>query len=361
MQEASPLNRKRKIAAVVLAVAVVVGALAVFFYLRYKATHITTDDAFVSGRVHTIAFKVPGTVSSIHVSDNQPVSKGEILVELDPADYMLRVREAEAALKEEKAGLAEEEAAEEEARRKLSELKAGVEAAAAELALEEARLKQAEVDINRYRKLFEREAVSRERYQQVSTDYEVASSRVRAAAKQLKRAELAVKAQEAAVRQEQASLESQRSAAGQKEAQLEAARLDLDYTKTYAPSSGYVTKKGVEVGDQVRAEQPIMAVVTLEDVWVVANYKETQLEKVRPGQKVEIEVDTYPGKTLRGTVDSVMAGTGASFSLFPPENATGNYVKVVQRIPVKILLDAGQDEEHLLRVGMSVVPTILIE
>jgi membrane fusion protein (multidrug efflux system) len=132
------------------------------------------------------------------------------------------------------------------------------------------------------------------------------------------------------------------------------------YTKIYAPSDGYITKKNVEVGNQVQAGQPLMALVPLKDVWIVANYKETQLTSVRPGQKVQIKVDMYPGKTFSGVVDSIMAGTGSVFSLFPPENATGNYVKVVQRIPVKIILEKATDPEHILRVGMSVQPTIAV-
>ncbi|MDO9530463.1 MAG: HlyD family secretion protein [Syntrophales bacterium] len=133
------------------------------------------------------------------------------------------------------------------------------------------------------------------------------------------------------------------------------------YTKIYAPSHGYVTKKSVEVGNQIQIGQPLMAVVPLDDVWVTANYKETELDKVKPGQRVEIRVDTYSGKVFEGTVQSIMAGTGAVFSLFPPENATGNYVKVVQRIPVKIVLDKGSNRDHIFRIGMSVVPTIIIK
>jgi membrane fusion protein (multidrug efflux system) len=123
---------------------------------------------------------------------------------------------------------------------------------------------------------------------------------------------------------------------------------------------GYITKKNVEVGNQVQGGQPLMAIVPLDDVWIVANYKETQLTKVKSGQKVQIKVDMYPGKTFSGTVDSIMAGTGSVFSLFPPENATGNYVKVVQRIPVKIILEKAADPGHILRVGMSVQPTIAV-
>jgi membrane fusion protein (multidrug efflux system) len=155
----------------------------------------------------------------------------------------------------------------------------------------------------------------------------------------------------------------QRGQIQQKEAVLEGANLNRAYTKIYSPSDGYITKRTVEVGNQIQADQPLMAVVPLsqEEIWITANYKETQLKKVKPGQKVKVKVDTYPGRVFYGRVNSLMAGTGAVFSLFPPENATGSFVKVVQRIPVKIVLESGTDPEHLLRIGMSVVPTILID
>ena len=147
----------------------------------------------------------------------------------------------------------------------------------------------------------------------------------------------------------------------EKEAKFRSEQLNSEYTKIYAPSDGLVTKKNVEAGNREQVGQPLLAIVALDDIWILANYKETQLEKLRPGQKVEIDVDTYPGETFYGRVDSIMAGTGAAFSLFPPENATGNYVKIVQRIPVKIVLDKKQKSSHALRVGMSVVPTVLID
>ena len=142
---------------------------------------------------------------------------------------------------------------------------------------------------------------------------------------------------------------------------MKEAKLNVSYTKIYSPVEGYVTKKSVEVGEQLRPGQPVMAVVPLHDVWIIANYKETQLTRVKVGQKVRIKVDTYPGKVYEGRVDSIMAGTGSVLSMFPPENATGSFVKVVQRIPVKIILVNGNDPKHLLRDGMSVVPTIIIE
>ncbi len=165
--------------------------------------------------------------------------------------------------------------------------------------------------------------------------------------------------QKNAIRQAEIGVRSQGALAKQREASLRIAELNRSYTRIYAPVDGYVSKRSVEVGNQIQAGQPLLALVPLEGTWITANYKETELERVKPGQKVEITVDTYPGKTFAGRVDSIMAGTGSAFALFPPENATGNYIKVVQRIPVKITLDPGEDPGHLLRVGLSVIPTII--
>jgi membrane fusion protein (multidrug efflux system) len=188
----------------------------------------------------------------------------------------------------------------------------------------------------------------------------VAQAQVKAAAENLKQAQSALETQKAVVRQAEATAGSQLAKIKQKEAQFEMAQLNLGYTKIASPADGYVTQKSLEPGNQIREGQPLMAVVSLDDIWVIANYKETQLENVEVGQTVMIKVDAYPDKTFSGKVHSIMAGTGSAFSLFPPENATGNYVKVVQRIPVKIVLDKEERAEHLLRVGMSVVPTILV-
>ncbi len=361
MEEAKAPNNKKKIAVIIFAVVAVIGAVALYFYLGYKATHITTDDAYIDGRIHAVASKVPGTVKDIYANDNQRVKKGDILLEIDPVDYGVRVKEALSGLKEEESKLSEAEAKIETARKRLSELRAGVDAARANLELQDANLRQAERDVKRAENLYRKEAISKERYEKTGTAYDVYLARVRSAREQLKQAEAAVEAQKAVVRQVESASVSQKSAVNQKGARLDAAELSLGYTKIYAPADGYVTKRSVEKGNQVQAGQPLMAITSLGDIWVVANYKETQLKKVKPGQKARIKVDTYPGKEFRGTVDSIMAGTGSVFSLFPPENATGNFVKVVQRIPVKIVLDKNADSGHVLRVGMSVEPTVIVE
>jgi membrane fusion protein (multidrug efflux system) len=355
-------NSNRKVIALTVSSAIaVVGIIIIYFYITYKKTHITTDDAFVEGRIHVIASKIPGTVKVIHVEDNQYVEKGDLLVEIDEIDYEVKVREAESALNAERSKFTEILTRIDVAHKQLSELQFRVDSARANLELQKANLDQAGRDIKRAENLFKNEVISKEQLEKTTTRFDVNSAQVRAAKEQLKQAEASLETQKAIIKQEEVALQSQGSLVKQKEALLKTAELNRSYTKIYAPSNGHITKKSVETGNQIQPGQPLIALVPLNDIWVVANYKETQLEKVKPGQRVRIKVDTYPGKVFEGKVESIMAGTGAAFSLFPPENATGNYVKVVQRIPVKIILDKTTNPDHVLRVGMSVVPTILVK
>jgi membrane fusion protein (multidrug efflux system) len=354
-------SSRRFISLAVLSAVAVIGIIATYFYIIYNRTHITTDDAFVEGRIHVIASKIPGTVKAVRVEDNQYMKKGDLLVEIDEIDYEVKVREAESALTAEKSKYAEILTMIDVAHKQLSELKFRMESARANLDLQVANLSQAGRDTKRAESLYKNEVISKEQLEKTTTGYDVNDAQVKAAKEQLKEAEASLETQKAIIKQEETALQSQNSLVKQKEALLRTAELNLSYTKIYAPADGHITKKSVETGNQIQPGQPLMAIVPLNDIWVVANYKETQLEKVRPGQAVKIKVDTYPGRVFDGKVESIMAGTGAAFSLFPPENATGNYVKVVQRIPVKIVLDKTTDPTHVLRVGMSVVSTILVK
>lgn len=354
-------RRKKRVALSIVSVVVIAACVAAYFYVQYTSTHISTDDAFIEGDIYTVAPKVSGTVKEVYVKSNQSVKKGDLLVELDEADYEVKVQEAMADLEAEKAKVAEIDSEIQSAKKQLAEAVAKIEAVTAVNELHNATLDQAKQDRDRAENLYKKQAISKEKYEQALTAYKVAVAQVRASAEDIRGANLAMETQKAVLKQTKAEKIVLHSSIKQKEAVLDAAKLDLDYTKFYAPADGYVTKKSVLAGNQVKSGQPVMAVVSLEDVHVVANYKETQLEKVKPGQRVEIDVDTYPGKTFTGKVDSIMAGTGSAFSLFPAENATGNYVKVVQRIPVKIVFDKDTDKDHVLRIGMSVVPTILVD
>lgn len=384
----------------ILAVCIVIALLA---YKAHARTHISTDDAFVDGRIHTIAAKINGTVKSLKVTDNQMVKKGDLLLEIDPVDYDVRVDEAGAAASSEKSRLSEVETRAVTARSQLEEVTQQAEGArinlevqqknlaqaeqeikkaTAGLEAQQARLRQSEQDIKRADDLFRQEAISKEKHENAETARDVEAAQVAAAREQLRQAETARDAQAARVRQAEADIRrveatlatqrslvrqadigihSQGALAKQREAVLRTAELNLSYTKIYAPADGYVSKRSVEIGNQVQAGQPLLAIVPLDGTWITANYKETQLERVKPGQRVIIEVDTYPGKTFKGRVESIMAGTGSAFALFPPENATGNYVKVVQRVPVKIVLDDNPDLQVALGPGMSVVPTVRVK
>lgn len=324
-------NTKKKRALRIVGAIVVAGLVAGSFYSSYRRTHISTDDAFIEGNIHTIASKVSGTVKEIHVTDNQFVKKGDLLIEIDPRDYGVKLREASSVVGAETA--------------KLEEAETRIAAARANLELQRANLKLAEIEKTRSENLFQKEVIPRDRYDRAMTAHEVAVAQVKTAEEQLRSAESQKLTQAATIRQKQAS--------------AALADLNYGYTRIYAPADGYVTKKSVQTGNQIQPGQPLMAVVSLNDIWVVANYKETQMENIRPGQVVKLKVDSYPGRLFTGKVDSIMAGTGVTFSLFPSENATGNYVKVVQRIPVKIVLDEGADKDHLLRIGMSVEPTVI--
>jgi len=284
-------GQKKKKAFMIDGVVVVIGLTAGWFYSGYRKLHISTDDAFIDGNIHTISARISGSVTTVAVNDNQRVKQGAMLVEIDPADYRSKAA-----------------------------------AAKANLELQRASLRLAGSERKRAQALYEQDASSAERYDKAVSTYEVALAQVTLAEEQFRQAEL-----------------------------------NLGYTTITAPTDGYVTRKSIQTGNHVQAGQPLMALVDLDNLFVVANYKETEMGLIRPGQEVDLTVDAYPGKVFKGKVDSIMAGTGVSFSLFPAENATGNYVKVVQRIPVKIVLDPGSDKDHSLRIGMSVVPTILVK
>jgi membrane fusion protein (multidrug efflux system) len=341
---------------IVLAATVVSG----FAYWKYRKTHIRTDDAFIDGRIHLVSPRIQGTVIEVRVGDNQPVKAGETLLLIDPEPYDVRESAAVSALSAGAADLAAAKKDVEAAISQRTQLAAGIEAARARTALAAARRDQASRDADRMRELFGKQVISREAYEKSQTDADAAKAQDDLAREEMRLAEAAIPTQEAQIAQRLARVAQQEAQLRQRESALAEAKLLRRYTAVLAPADGYVTRKSVETGQVVTPGLTLLAVAALDNLWVTANYKETDIERIRPGQDVDIRVDTFPGRTFRGKVDSVMAGTGSAFSLFPPENATGNYVKVVQRVPVKILLSRGEDPGHVLRIGMSVVPTVRI-
>jgi membrane fusion protein (multidrug efflux system) len=328
-------KRSRKVAVTILLCLVLVAVCLTYYFWHRARIYVTTDDAYIEGDIHLVSSRLPATVIAVDVESNQLVDEGELLVKLDPEPFEVQVRDAEAAL--------------EMARNEVDQLRAAVQAARAHLTLAEATLEQAELDFKRTSDLVRDGVAAKDVLDKTKTARDVAAAGVSAAAEELRRARAALGSTEEGM---------DHPLIQKRKAELERARLELSYTNIYSPARGYVTRSSVEVGNRVQPGQPLMSIVPLDDIWVVANYKETQLENVRVGQPVEIAVDTYPDLTLKGRVESIMAGTGAAFSLFPPENATGTFVKVVQRIPVKIVLERKSDPEHVLRIGMSVVTTI---
>jgi membrane fusion protein (multidrug efflux system) len=292
---------------------------------------VSTDDAYVDGRVYTITPRVPGYVVEVLVEDNQRVKAGDPLVKLDPVEYEVALAEARASL----ASLQEDATAAEQA-----------------LALAQAEHSQASLDLKRAANLLETKAVSQSSVDEAQTKAATKAALVRSAQAKLDAIRRRSKGADTPDAMLDTLLEANR-------AKLKQATLNLEYTTIVSPGDGFVTKKSVEPGLMVSRGQPLLRVVPLSgaDIWVTANFKETELTDVAAGQPVTMEVDTYPGVLVKGTVDSIQSGTGAVFSLFPPENASGNFVKVVQRVPVKITIDPGQNIPQL-RVGMSVIPTI---
>ena len=329
------MNKKQR-GVIALLLIVAIGSILGLQRWAHSKTHIGTDNAFIESHVHSISSRVAAPVLRVAVDDNQYVRKGDLLVELDPADYEARAKSAAAAL--------------EMARNETSGDYAQVAGARASIGLAAAGLEQAHMDLKRGEALYAKEVIPREQLDRLRTAVRIAQMRLMEAQEAENRAKAMIGV---------SGTGSRDARVAQKQGELETAKLNLSYTRIVAPNDGYVTRRGVEAGNYVQPGQALMAVVSLKDAWITANYKESQLTEVRPGQKVEFSVDSYPGRRFTGRVESIMAGTGAAFSMLPPENATGNYVKVIQRVPVKIAIDKGSDPERLLRIGMSVVPTIL--
>jgi membrane fusion protein (multidrug efflux system) len=348
---------------------------------HYYSIRETTDDAQVDGHIVPVGPRVGGTVISVDVADNQYVDRGAVLVQLDPKDYQVAVDRA-------RADLATAEAAAAAARTgipittttttsNVSTAEANLFAARKEVDAAEARAREAEAnyskassDLKRAQQLVVKDEISQQQYDAVKAAAEAAKAGVDAAVAAIAAAQSHVVQAEAGVHSartapQQVAVTKSRAAEADAAAQrsraaLQQAELNLTYTTVRAPFAGVVSKRSVEPGQVVTAGQPFFALVDLEDVYVTANYKETQLQHMCPGQPATIHVDAF-NHDYRGHVDSLSGVTGARTSLLPPENATGNYVKVVQRIPAKVVFDQGEDPNHQLRPGMSVEPTVLVD
>src|SRR5271163_1267592 len=324
----------RRVLLVVVVIAIAAGLLPGFHYYQYIESHVSTDDAYVDGTVALVSSRVAGTVTNVYVEDNWMVKEGDLLLTLDSRDYDVRVEQAEAQL--------------DRARQSVDELYSQVGAAKSGVSLAASQMKQARIDFDRTKSLQDQGVASKAQYDQADTGLKISIADEALAEHQLRQAEAALGSET------QDHSHYDRPIVKQAEAALEAAKLDLDYTKLTAPFAGVVTHKSAHAGNRVQVGEPLLAIVPLRKLYVTANFKETQLTDVRVGQKAEIVADIYPGYTYQGHVDSISMGTGAAFSLLPPENATGNWVKVVQRVPVKIVIDGQVPEDKPLRLGLLV-------
>jgi membrane fusion protein (multidrug efflux system) len=386
---------------------VIVAGLA-FFVWRYFQPTVSTDDAQVAGHVNPISARVGGAITAVHVVDNQAVKANDVLVEIDPRDYELAVARAEADLASAdaaakaaqsdvpvtmaaatggqqiaEAGTGSAEAALQAAEREVDAANAKVAAAQAKLAEATAQSTRAQQDLERLRPLVAKDEIPRQQFEAAQTTVQALRAGVESAEAAVRqeqanvqvatarRAQVAAALRQAQAQNQAAATAPQqiaqiRARAGvaeaavlQARALLDQAKLNLERTTVRAPADGIVTRRNLEVGEVVQPGQSLLAITALDDIWVVANFKETQLRDLRPGQRATISVDAYGGKDYTGHVESISAATGATFSLLPADNASGNFVKVVQRVPVRIVLDkppAGS--QAVLRPGMSVTVSV---
>jgi membrane fusion protein, multidrug efflux system len=405
----APRRKPSLVRIAVYAGIIVVVAAAGYFIWRYLNTYETTDDAQIDGHINAISGRISGNVIDVRVEDERYVKAGDVLVRIDPRDYEVAVAKAEADLSDAQAALessridipithvntasqlktANSSRADAAAfvlgsRRQLTAARDRLESAQAQVREAQANVKKTSDDVVRYKLLVDKNEIPRQQYDTAIADAAAAQASldarqagVREAEQNIVVAQTAVDQATQRITQADASIDSALTAPKQvevsearakaamaqvaeKQALLEQAKLNLGYCTIVAPVTGIVGKKTVELGQNISPGQQLMAVVSLDDIWVTANFKETQLNRMNPGQRVRFKVDAY-SKEYSGKIEAVGGASGSRFSLLPPENATGNYVKVVQRIPVRIDLDPGQNDDHRLRPGMSVDPTVFFE
>jgi membrane fusion protein, multidrug efflux system len=386
-------RRKSRLKKIVPFVVVVLAIGALLWWLHARQ-YEDTDDAQVDGHISQIGSRVSGYISKVYVDDNQEVQPGQLLVEIDPRDYEVALARAEADYADSAATAAAAnlnvpianvatQSQLQSATADVNNMKAAI--SAAKKGLDAARAKEqaavannvkAQNDVQRYKPLVERDVISKQQYDSAVAAAQSAQAEVTSAQDNVIAAQEGITQAEAKLSQAQANLRnagtgprqvrvtearanSAQSTAAKSKAELEQARLNLQYTKITSPIHGIVGHRTVEVGQYVQPGQALLSLVDVDNIWITANFKETQLQHMKKGQPVEVSVDAFH-RSYKGKVLDIGGASGARFSLFPPENATGNYVKVVQRIPVRIVLDPGQNDDHLLRPGMSVEPKVKV-
>lgn len=395
-------GRRRRIVIPVVAVLVVIGIIFGIRYVIFSMNHVSTDDAQIGGNITTVAPKVKGQVLDVYVHENQSVRKGDVLVQIDPSDLKVAVQQAQAALAQAQSNLvaaqegvplqsaltnaqtAQAQAGVEQASTQIASGQAGVaaaqqrvDAARATAVAAQASSVKAQQDVARARTLVAQGAISQAEFDQYVAAAQAAAANAQAAQHNIDAANAQVQQAQQALQQAQAgaassdaqlqqaqtgsentqikSAQAQTALAQVKaaQAQLASAQLQLSYATVRAPVDGVVSKKSVDIGDNISVGQPLMAIAASQGLWVVANLKETQITNVRIGQPTSIHVDAFPKQDFEGKVESLSPATGATFALIPPDNASGNFTKVVQRVPARIWIDPQSDPQHLLRQGLS--------
>jgi membrane fusion protein (multidrug efflux system) len=340
-----PRKRRRTLPLIIGLIVLILIAAVIVFYLHFIAPYESTDDAFIEGYVPFVSPRVPGQVIRLAVRDNELVKEGDLLVEIDPRDF-------KTALEQATANLAAAQTQLEQAKAQVILDEARVAQQKAVLVAAEAEARRSEADLRRYQSV-ESRAVSQ-------TQLDLTRTQATSSTASVEQARQQENAAEAELNLSQVGIKTAAARVQQYAAALHQAELNLSYTKVIAPITGKVTRRTIDQGAYVQTGQSLLALVPSQ-VWVVANFKETQLTHMRPGQPVRIHVDAYPQHEYQGKVDSLQAGTGSRFSLLPPENAVGNFVKVVQRIPVKILFDETLDPKLDFAPGMSVEPKVRVK
>ncbi|GAB3574400.1 HlyD family secretion protein [Hymenobacter daeguensis] len=332
-------KKRNPLVLIILALVLLAGGYYGFTRYQFAQAHESTDDAQVEGDIYPVLPRVGGPVLEVKVDDNVPVKKGDVLVTIDPADYQQRVNAAEAALAAAQAQVTA-------ARAGVATAQANVRTAQTGIGVSQANQERLQKDLKRSTFLRQQDIIPQSEYDAVQANLKSTAAQRATATDQV-----SVARQQVAAAQQQIAVAQ--AVVKQRQADLDNARLQLSYTIVTAPQDGIISKKNVQPGQVVAPGQQLFGIVGSARTWVVANFKETQLEDMKVGQKVKLDVDAYPHEEFEGHIESLSAATGARFALLPPDNASGNFVKVTQRVPVKIVLDK-QDPEHPLRAGMSV-------
>lgn len=346
-QETEIKKKPNKVLPIILGIVLIGGIIFGIKEYIYFSKHVDTDDAQIDGDISPVVARVGGYVDSIYFEENTHVNKGQPLVKIDDRDYRVKLEQAQAAQVGASAGIGVGQS-------QISTTAASAASARADVASAAARLEKVQKDYDRYANLVKDGSITRQQFDQAKADLDVAKANYRASQDKYRAAQ-----EQIATTRSQLTVTN--TGVSQRKVDIDYAKLQLSYTNVKSPASGIASKKNVQVGQLVQAGQTLFNIVNDNSIYITANFKETQLNNIRNGQKVEVKVDAYPDMEISGTVYNFSPATGAKFSLLPPDNATGNFVKVVQRVPVKIKINGKAEDIAKLRPGMSTDVSVLIK